>query len=267
MKKMIFAALLFFGVLSSGWAQGLVVEKPKGEVQVLKKGTSDWVQAQQGMPLESGDKVKTGEKSSVSIQWEKGTLELAEKTDFSVTEHAAKDDQIKTSLELTLGKLKAKVDKLNQGSEFKITTPTSVAAVRGTFFGLWVYEYLGDFFSRLDVWDGIVNFGDKDSDENFDVDSGKYATGGEEGITKPKDEEGEGTPEEGDNPLDDKSSTGTDPFDAQDGFQQDSFGSQDNNGNFPDEQPEEPEKEKSPNDGKDDTPRDVIPPKCPGPNC
>ncbi len=273
MKKAIFLIFLFTGMLTPAWAQTMLLEKVKGEVQVLKKGAAGWTAAQDKMPLETGDKIKTGDKSAVTIKWEKGVINLEEKTEFGVKEYTQKDEQITTSLELTLGKLKAKVDKLNQGSEFKVTTPTSVAAVRGTFFGLWVYEYLSELFSRLDVWDGIVNFGDLDSDENYDVKGGQYATGGDEGISKPKDEEEAGGPEDTGDPLEDKSQTGADPFDAIDGFQQDSFGSQDNNGNFPEEQPEEePEKERSSDQGQDDTPRggdpkeDDVPP-CKGPHC
>ena len=251
MKKMISCAFFLLVALSTAWAaETMLLEKVQGEVQILKKGTSEWVVATDGMTLEAGDKVKTGEKSTVSIKMEKGTVVLAEKTDFGVKEYTAKDEQITTSLELTLGKLKAKVDKLKQGSEFKITTPTSVAAVRGTFFGLWVYEYLGGLFSRLDVWDGNVNFGDRDSDQNFDVKEDQYATGGEDGIKKPEDQDDEEDDfGDGDEPGD--------PFDAQDGFDQDTQGSQDNEEGNP---VEDESNEESDSNNKDEY-------ECRGPKC
>ena len=68
MRKMILVFAILLMPLSTAWAQGMVLEKITGEVSVLKKGQADWISAQNGAGLEAGDKVKTGEKSGVSIK-------------------------------------------------------------------------------------------------------------------------------------------------------------------------------------------------------
>src|SRR5258706_3303404 len=124
---------------TGAWASsGPTLKNFKGDVQVLKQGSTTWTAVQEGMALGKGDRIKTGEKSKADIVLGQGTITLNEATEFGIKEYSEEGDQIKSTGELALGKLRAKVEKLQAGSTFEIRTPTAVAAVRGTLFDLWV---------------------------------------------------------------------------------------------------------------------------------
>jgi hypothetical protein len=234
-KKMSVITVLLFSILfisRIAWA-GPVLQDFQGDAQILKKGSAAWTPAEKGMALEAGDKVKTGEKGSATIEMDQGTITLAERTEFGIKTYEIKGDEVKSVSELSLGKLKAKVAKLQGGSKFEIMTPTAVAAVRGTFFNLWVFLFEGDWFTRLDVEDGTVNFKDEESGDNYDVGEGEHATAGGGGITPPSKNESDTDLGEG--------------FNSPEGFNQDTFGSQSNeegNPNPPEEPPPPPDNDK-----------------------
>lgn len=236
MKKILgFIILAGFLFIPSGWAADtLQILNLQGDVQVLISGSNVWQPASKGMTLSPGDQVKTANASSVEIQAGQGLVTLDENTQFAVNEHTVVGpDEMKTSLQLALGKLKAKVEKLKGDSEFKVVTPTSIAGVRGTWFDMWVYLFNNEFFSRLEVNEGLVNFADLDSDQNVDVGEGEYSTGGEEGVSDPQptpeeasmDTEGDGQEDE---EVDQTDNSIGDQFNAQPGFEQDTPGSQSN---------------------------------------
>jgi hypothetical protein len=233
MKKIVVAALLFLAVAPLAWGE-VTLQGVRGEVKVLKHGAQSWTSAEEAMTLEPGDKLKIGEESSVEILMDKGSVTLSEKTEFGVKDYQSTDDQFRASLELTLGRLKAKVDKLRPGSEFKVTTPTSVAAVRGTVFGLRVYGEQGNLFTDLNVDEDTVNFCTLDLTQCFDVEAGKDSTGSEGDVSDP-DKGQEDEPEDTDEPK-----TIDDQYQGQKGF---------------DQEPEEEEPEAPPDE--EDAPRDL----------
>ncbi len=204
MRKIIFGLLLTLMLIPQAWAATASLQNIQGEVLILKHGTKDWATAKDAEALEAGDKIKTGAHSSVDIQMDKGLVSLGEKTEFGLKELEFSDDQLKASLELTLGKLKAKVEKLKEGSQFKITTPTAVASVRGTLFDMWVFDYLGELFTRLGVEEGLMKFCTLDEIKCEDVAGGEHGTAGSGGVTPPETE---------DKPV-------SDEFNAQEGFDQ-----------------------------------------------
>jgi len=221
MRKIIILIVLCVLIPSFGYQAfaDSSLKKVNGTVEIQKVGTSQWVPASKGMAIQAGDRIKTGEKSKAKLELGKATVELGEKTEFGVQNLEANGDQTTTRSELILGRLKAKVAKLKGGSTFEIVTPTSVAAVRGTFFGLWVYLVHGDLFTRLDVKNGIVNFSDLKGGKDVDVHGGQYAVSGKDGIAGPKDSDDEEDLHEYDAFGDDLGGRG--------GLDQDSFGAQD----------------------------------------
>ncbi len=206
---------------TGAWASsGPTLKNFKGDVQVLKQGSTTWTAVQEGMALGKGDRIKTGEKSKADIVLGQGTITLNEATEFGIKEYSEEGDQIKSTGELALGKLRAKVEKLQAGSTFEIRTPTAVAAVRGTLVDLWVYLLNGIYFTQLDVKDGVVNLKDIQSGDGTDVPK-------DESATVPSKEEDFGEEEQG--PIEDG-------FQEPEGFDQEPFGSQD-----ADEKPKEAE--------------------------
>ena len=112
-----------------------------GEVLVLKKDTAEWLDAQSGDILTEGDTIKTLEGAKAELQFPSGSsIVLNEKTSLAIESLAFKtrtpQKEEKTEVFLIDGKIKAIIEKLDQGEQFEIKTPTAIAGVRGTIFYL-----------------------------------------------------------------------------------------------------------------------------------
>lgn len=104
----------------------------KGEVTVYSAGDEEGAAGEQGMPLEAGDRVVTGEGAGAEVVLDGGSLiTLREGSDFAI-ESASRSDSV---FKLALGSLLAKIQKLG-AQRLSVRTPTAVAAVRGTEFGV-----------------------------------------------------------------------------------------------------------------------------------
>ncbi|OGR87052.1 MAG: hypothetical protein A3J74_07005 [Elusimicrobia bacterium RIFCSPHIGHO2_02_FULL_57_9] len=106
----------------------------RGEVTVLPAdGDAQGVEAEKDMPLASGDRIATGTDAGAEISLEGDhVIYLRANSDFTL-QSARHSDSI---FNLTLGSLLAKLQKLGEGRQLKVRTPTAVAAVRGTEFGV-----------------------------------------------------------------------------------------------------------------------------------
>lgn len=209
----------------------------QGDVQIIEAGGAQGRPAVQEEELKPSDKIQTGKKSSVKIILEGlGEISLSEETTWSYESYVIEEEKHRFSAQLALGRLKAKVKKLPQGSSFEIRTPTSVAAVRGTFFGLFVYLFEQQYFTLLEVFENAVVFSNLAGDQSYAVEEGQQSTANEEGNVTPPEESGES---ETDQALDgEEPPTGgggsessppstvgeTEP--GQSGFEQDTSGSQ-----------------------------------------
>ena len=182
MKKLFFVLLILLGFTGTqAWAAAIRLQDLHGEVQIQKAGGKSWTAAEEGSALVAGDRVKVGKRSSVNLVMEYGTLiSLGEKTEFGVKRYDLEENIMKANLELALGKPKAKVGKLKKGSEFQVRTPTAVAAVRGTLFDLWVLKELGEYLSKLKVWEGIVEFCNAQGADCEDIKEGKESSKGQD---------------------------------------------------------------------------------------
>ena len=107
-----------------------------GEVVVHPAGGGDEVSGAADMPLEEGDRVTTSADSTAEIALDGGSLiALRESTDFTL-ENTSKNASV---FSLALGSLLAKIQKLGSQS-LSVRSPSSVAAVRGTEFGVDVED-------------------------------------------------------------------------------------------------------------------------------
>lgn len=112
----------------------------EGMVWFRKGGTEDWKGATKGMLLLENDEVKTGENSKAEIlldaAGETGKLNLAPNSQMRIEtmkQDASSGDKT-TLLDLALGRVLIKAEKLKGNSAFQVKTPTSICAVRGTIF-------------------------------------------------------------------------------------------------------------------------------------
>jgi len=105
-----------------------------GDVTVVAADGSPEVSGEDGMPLEEGDRVVVAEGGSAEVALDGGSLiTVREKSDFKVE----KTDKGDSSFFLQVGSLLAKIQKLGT-HRLRVRTPTAVAAVRGTEFGVEV---------------------------------------------------------------------------------------------------------------------------------
>ena len=113
-----------------------------GSVQLHKSGAAKPVDAQKGLKLGPGDRVMTGAKASVRLQFRDfATVVLGEKALYVVTSQKTEKGKgiVETSTELLKGIGLVKVDK-TKGKGFKIKTPHVITGVLGTEFGLEVED-------------------------------------------------------------------------------------------------------------------------------
>lgn len=95
--------------------------------------------AELNMVLLTGDTVETGKDAQAEVTFEdSSTIQLDPETRLGITELArdSSSGQRTVKTKLLSGELLAKVAKLAKESTFEIESPTAVAAVRGTEFGM-----------------------------------------------------------------------------------------------------------------------------------
>jgi ferric-dicitrate binding protein FerR (iron transport regulator) len=126
----------------------------EGQVSVMKKGTSQWRNAKPGIQLDVGDQLYTYEESFAEIRYSIGTvLRMDEKTKVTIEASSEKTIKTKTSM----GNVWVNMKKLiSTGKQFEVSTPTAVAAIRGTVFD---FSYTPDSATYVNVFEGKVAVG------------------------------------------------------------------------------------------------------------
>lgn len=137
------ALALAMGLAEPGLAQTLeakqaTIDKVKGEV-LARLQAGAWQIAQRGMILNEKDEIKTGEGAEAEVLLDRGKVarvEIREKSFFRL--HTLKQDagtgDRTTLLDLAIGKVLIRAEKLKGNSKFEVRTPTATTGVRGTVF-------------------------------------------------------------------------------------------------------------------------------------
>lgn len=151
MRSRILAAMLVFLVLLGTVRIASAQPKPTsaelkrvvGRVEVLKKGQTQWLPAVVGARLVEGDDIRAFASAMAELTLPDGsTLMVAENSRILVTklDYDAQNQSRVMLFHLAVGKVLASVTHAAitlvraRQSNFAITTPTAVAAVRGTLF-------------------------------------------------------------------------------------------------------------------------------------
>jgi hypothetical protein len=123
----------------------------KVEYQLPGRG---WQKASTGTRIPTGAMISTGFKSEASLEIDSALLLIKPLTRMRIDELVQKEGVISTDLHLRVGRVRANV-KAIEGlqNEFKLTSPVSTAAVRGTSF-----EYDG---VNVQVFSGSVRLGNR----------------------------------------------------------------------------------------------------------
>ena len=137
-----------------------VVDVVEGQADVLTGGRGKPVALRTGRLVREGDVVRTGPRSAVELRWVRWVggmrVRLGENTSFKVKKaivnQSTKDEE--SRLWVDRGSIWVRLRKvLRARSKFEVETPTVVAAVRGTTFGVTVEA---DGTTHIEVYEGQV---------------------------------------------------------------------------------------------------------------
>ncbi len=148
-----------------------------GDVRIIEKN-GNTIKAGVHSTLQSGDRIITGEASSVTLRFADGSqLLLPENSRAHMDTLSAHGDSgmVDTRVRLPSGRLDTRVNKLDQDSRFEIITPAAVAAVRGTAFRI---SADGDIM-RSEVTEGVVSVTTAQDEKSLDAGYGLVAKKGQ----------------------------------------------------------------------------------------
>jgi len=138
-KRLIFFILLATSMLLVAQQRFATVSFAEGKsLTVIRNGIAQRYNPDRddvlGLPLLQEDMIQTGTGTFLEIQFQtiSARVQIAEHTSFRVTA----DRQQQSAGELYYGRVRAKVARLTGNESFRIKTPSLVAGVRGTDFGV-----------------------------------------------------------------------------------------------------------------------------------
>jgi len=157
-RLLLYGAALVFTIIVIVNAESVAkITTIDGVVQVMKKGSADWRNAKPNMVLDAGDQLYTQPESFAELRYTIGTvLRMDEKTKLTIESSGDKTIKSKTAV----GNVWVNMRKLvTTGKEFQVSTPTAVAAIRGTVYDL---STTADSASSVSVYEGKVAVGPSD---------------------------------------------------------------------------------------------------------
>ena len=176
MKSHTYSLVLLFGVavlpvvaVANSPAESPVALVSKVVLDVTRKEVlKDWEIARRGETLSSGDQVRTGEKSVAVIKFKDNSLvRVREKSELTVT-GTMKGSSFSKSVNVENGVVGFNIKKQRPDEEFRFTSPTSVASIRGTG-GKFASNGASD---TLTIIEGAVLMTNSISSESVEVKAG-----------------------------------------------------------------------------------------------
>jgi len=198
MKRNTERCAAFFALSMLGLAWGIAAPSPAENSLGLisrvildvshKEVGKDWQTAKKGETLTSGDRVKTGAKSIAIIKFKDNSLvRVRELSELTVT-GSMNGSAFSKSVEMKNGVVGFNIKKQQTGEEFRFSSPTSVASIRGTG-GAFAASETAD---TLIVTEGAIEFTNVSSSQKVTVSAGFTGISRPDGtiVTRPS------TPEE-----------------------------------------------------------------------
>jgi hypothetical protein len=160
--------------------------KTSGQV-TIKNYQNQTVPLQRGTTLHSGEMIESGSDGLAVIMFldDKSILRIQKNTTLTVGGEAmgtGAQRAITKQVDMQFGKLRAEVSRQRQG-EFQITTPISVASVKGTDFWTTSDPVLGDIFLGVE---GLIEVQNLVSGGVIEVGGGQMGTSEPDGTTEVK---------------------------------------------------------------------------------
>jgi hypothetical protein len=145
-----------------------LVSKVIQSVEHKEAGGDQWAPAKRGEVLTSGERVKTGEKSIAVIKFKDNSMLRVRELTEVLLNGVVDGKAFLKSTEVQKGVIGFNIKKQQKGEEFRFSSPTSVASIRGTSgqFGAT------DSADKLVVLEGLVRLMNKSSSRELDVEEG-----------------------------------------------------------------------------------------------
>lgn len=149
---------------SAKTGQGTIFEL-QGTAQMLKVGSTSWVNATVNTVLKPGDQIKTSPESCcIILLWDGSVVKLGENTHLLLKSLSGDESKNSSKFKLFLGKIWSQVNKVaDKKTEFEVEAPHALAAVRGTVFDVTSDGNDTD----LSVFEGTVNVNDGAKEMNL----------------------------------------------------------------------------------------------------
>ena len=146
--------------------------KTKGDVSVVYNGLSSAQVLKPGSPLSNQDKIKTGKNGYIALMYldDKTVVKMLSNSDLTIIGDRS-GNKINKSLDIKYGRIAANV-KPQKDKEFRISTPTSVASVKGTEFAIQSDPSSGDSFTLIE---GLIEVTNSITGESTQVQEGETA--------------------------------------------------------------------------------------------
>ncbi len=133
------------------------VTRVEGKASLMRTAWEEWRELRPNTPLRVGDQVYTREESFVELRYTGGEILRMNENSKITIRHA---DGMATKNYNGVGQIWVNMKKVaSKGNEFEVSSPTAVAAIRGTVFKMDTRE---DSSTDVSVYDGKVEVGPSD---------------------------------------------------------------------------------------------------------
>ncbi|MBI5215579.1 MAG: FecR domain-containing protein [Ignavibacteriae bacterium] len=164
----ILAIGLIFGFMMTAGEKSIALAVKVIREVSRRTETIDWASVKKGELMYSGDKVRTGDRSIAIVKFtDNSILRVREKSELQILGEQ-KEGALEKNVHLTRGEFSFDIQK-QENEKFIFTSPTSVAAIRGTR-GTMVRLDSGDV---VVVLEGLVNLLNSISNTGVDVGPGQ----------------------------------------------------------------------------------------------
>jgi len=165
-------AMVLFTSLIFGSSKVAIAIKTKGDVSVTLNGLSTPQVLKPGTPLSDQDRIKTGKNGFIALMYldDKTVVKMLDNSDMTIMGDRS-GKKINKSLDIKYGRVAANVMP-QKGKEFRVSTPTSVASVKGTELAIESDPSTGDSFTLIE---GLIEVTNSITGESTEVQEGETA--------------------------------------------------------------------------------------------
>jgi len=154
----VMAILLLMSINSFAKPVGKILEL-SGDIDITSMKTGKRIIPEEGTVIDGNDKIRTGRKSFVSIVLNDGSkLFIREISVLYVHDIKLNLTDQPTRIQIITGKLRVIAAKTMKGNSLVVYTPTAIAGVRGTDFGVIATQ----LETRVVIFQGKVEVANKD---------------------------------------------------------------------------------------------------------